>query len=166
MIEFILQAAAAGGITGAVVVLFLREWLSERLKQSISDEYSRKLEEYKRDVELRFNDQMRLRKLYEDLSFSLEDIFGRMPERNSTEMAVTLHKVFALLALYAPDDVYRQVKGVFYGKGEKIVYARDFRPAVYHALRKSLFGATTCLEPADLVDNIETTPLVVDKPVG
>jgi hypothetical protein len=36
---------------------------------------------------------------------------------------------------------------------------RDFRPAVYHALRKSLFGDATQLAPGDLVDNIDVAPL-------
>ena len=160
MIEQILSSVAAGGVGGGLIFWILREWLSERLKQSISNEYARRLEEYKREVELRFNDQVRLRKLYEDLSMKLEDIYGTMPDQNPKEMAIAFHKVFALLALYAPDDVYRRVKDTFYSRAGKTVYASDFRPPVYHALRKSLFKDATQLEPNDLVDNLETTPLL------
>jgi hypothetical protein len=163
MIEQILTSVIAGGLSGgiifAVIFRFLREWLSERLKQSISNEYARHLEGYKRELELRFNDQVRLRKLYEDLSMSLEDIYGTMSEQSAKGMATTIHKIFALLALYAPDDVYRGVKDTFYSQQGKILYARDFRPPVYHALRKSLFGDATRLKADDLVDNIETSPL-------
>jgi len=159
MIDTLLTSVGAGGVAGALVIWILREWLSERLKQSISAEYTRRLEEYKRDVELRFNDQVRLRRLYEDLAISLEDIYGTMPDQDPKKMAVTVHKMFALLALYAPDDVYRRVKDTFYCRDGKTVYARDFRPPVYHALRKSLFGKGTNLNPEDLVDNLETRPL-------
>ena len=133
------------------------------MRQSISNEYARKLEEYKREVEVRFNDQMRLRKVYEELTMSLEEIFGTMPEQDPKKMAISIHKMFGLLALYAPDDVYRRVKDTFYSKEAKTVYARDFRPPVYYALRKSLLGDTTRLEPGDLVDNLETTPVPVQR---
>ena len=162
MIETIVASVGAGGVTGALLVWILREWLSERLKQSISAEYARRLEEYKRELELRFNDQVRLRRLYEDLAMSLEDIYGTMPDQDPKKMAISVHKMFALLALYAPDDVYRRVKDTFYSRDGKTVYARDFRPPVYHALRKSLFGAETNLDPGDLVDNLETRPVPQD----
>ncbi len=159
MIETIASAVAAGGVGGALIIWILREWLSERLRQSISAEYARRLEEHKKELEIRFNDQVRLRKLYEELSMSLEDIFGTMPEQDPERMAVSFHKIFALLALYAPDEVYRRVKDTFYSKEGKTVYARDFRPAVYHALRKSLFADGTKLDPGDLVDNLDMRPL-------
>jgi hypothetical protein len=40
----------SGGIGGAVLVWVLRGWITERLKQSISYEYSEKLEGYKNDL--------------------------------------------------------------------------------------------------------------------
>ena len=164
LMETILSSLVGGGLAGAAIVWFLREWLSERIKQSISDEYSRKLEAYKREVELRFNDQVRLRKLYEELSMSLEDIYGTMPHQDPEKMAVSIHKIFALLALFAPDDVYRRVKDTFYSREGKTIYASDFRPPVYRALRVSLFGEATKLEPNDMVDNLETRPLPRNGP--
>lgn len=163
MIEQILTPLAAGGVGGGIIVWILRQWLSERLKQSIGAEYARQLEDYKKDLEIRFNDQIRLRKLYEELTMSFEEIFGRMDHQTPAELAIAMNKVFALLALYAPDDVYRHIKDLFYSKDGKTVYARDFRPVVYHAMRKSLFGDATSLEPRDLVDNLETKPLPVKR---
>ena len=40
----------SGGISGAVLVFFLKGWISERLKQSIQYEYSEKLENYKTEL--------------------------------------------------------------------------------------------------------------------
>ena len=141
------------------MILVLREWLSERLKQSISAEYARQLEQHKNDLELRLSDQVRLRKVYEDLSMSLEYVFGNMKSHTPEEIGILFHKMFALLAIYAPDDVYRNVKDTFYARGTKTVYARDFRPVVYYAIRKSLLGEGTRLNPTDIVDNIEMKPL-------
>lgn len=39
-----------GGVASAIVVWLLRNWISERLKQSIAHEYSQKLESYKSDL--------------------------------------------------------------------------------------------------------------------
>lgn len=163
MIEQVLAAIAAGGISGAIAIFLLREWLSERLKQSIGAEYARQLELYKKEIELRFTDQIRLRKMYEELSISLEEAFGRMKDQDPAELSIAFNKMFALLALYAPDDVYRSVKDAFYLTGTKTVHASQFRPVVYYALRKSLLGEQTRLRPEDLVDNIEANPVAQQK---
>src|SRR5262249_34696371 len=158
MIEEVFAAFAAGGVGGTIVIFLLREWLSERLRHSISAEYTRQLELHKKELELRFADQVRLRKMYEELSVSLEEAFGRMKDQDPAELSIAFNKIFALLALYAPDDVYRSVKDAFYLAGTKTVYAYQFRPVVYYALRKSLLGEQTRLRPEDLVDNIEANP--------
>lgn len=159
MIEQFLAAIAAGGVGGTIVIFLVREWLSERLKQSIGAEYARQLELHKKELELRLTDQVRVRKMYEDLSMSLEEAFGRMKSQDPVELSIAFNKMFALLALYAPDDVYRSVKDAFYLAGTKTVYASQFRPVVYYALRKSLLGEQTRIRPEDLVDNIEANPV-------
>jgi len=45
-----------GGVAGALVVWLLRNWISERLKQSIAHEYSQKLESYKSDLNCRLQE--------------------------------------------------------------------------------------------------------------
>ena len=121
------QLVVGGAISG-LLIFGAREWMSERIKQSISAEYARKLEDHKREGELRFNDQVRLRKVYEELSMSLEEIFGAMPEQDPKKMTISVHKMFALLALYAPDDVYQPVKNTFYTKGSKAVDNFELSP--------------------------------------
>jgi hypothetical protein len=79
------------------------------------------------------------------------------------DLSRKIHKQFGLLALYAPDEVYRRLKETFYNK---TVYAKDVRPPVYHALRKSLFKTQTQLEPTDFVDNLQIQPLPENKAVG
>lgn len=164
MIDQVIAAAvASGGLTAGVVVLVLHMWLSERLKRSIGAEYDRQLEKHRRELELRFSDQVRLRKVYEDLSMSLEDVFGGVKGQAQDEISIVFHKMFALLALYAPDDVYKDVRDTFYSKGTKTVYARDFRPVVYHAIRKFLLGEETQLTATDIVDNLEMKPLAESR---
>ena len=45
-----LLSLISGGIGGAILVWIARNWITERLKQSISYEYSEKLESYKTDL--------------------------------------------------------------------------------------------------------------------
>src|SRR5690606_9015205 len=45
-----LLSLIVGGAGGAVLVWLLRNWISERLKQSIGYEYSEKLESYKTEL--------------------------------------------------------------------------------------------------------------------
>lgn len=48
--EQILNSVISGGLAGAVIVWFLRNWISERLKESIKHEYAQKLEAYKAEL--------------------------------------------------------------------------------------------------------------------
>jgi len=160
VIQQILPLIAGGALGGGICVYFLREWIVQRLRAGIQDEYNRKLEVYKRELELHFNDEVRRRRLYEELAMSIEDIFASMPDTDSRTLTAKINKLFALLALYAPDDVYRRLKATFYAPGHLTVYAKDARPVVYHALRAALFGKGTQLAAEDLVDNIECTPVL------
>jgi hypothetical protein len=49
MVEF-LQSAVPGAVAGALLVWVFRTWISERLKQSISHEYSTKLELFRSEL--------------------------------------------------------------------------------------------------------------------
>jgi hypothetical protein len=68
-------------------------------------------------------------------------------------LSLTINKLFAKLALYAPDHVYLAVKEALIDRG--IVFGRDVKPKIYSALRKALFGQNTQLECKDLVPHIE-----------
>src|SRR5262249_31744332 len=129
----LLTSLLSSGIVGVLVT----KW--------VEYDTNRRLESHKRDIELRFNDQVRLRKLYEELSMTMEDLYGTMPKQNPAQLGIAIHKMFALLALYAPDDVYRQVRTILYSREGRILYAQDVRPPLYYALRKSVFGETTQL---------------------
>lgn len=45
-----LLSVLSGGVSGAILVWFAKEWISERLKQAIKHEYAEKLESYKTEL--------------------------------------------------------------------------------------------------------------------
>lgn len=47
----VITALASGGVVSAAVNFLLRDWISERLRQSIQHEYSQKLETYKAELQ-------------------------------------------------------------------------------------------------------------------
>jgi hypothetical protein len=52
-IQFIVTQVLSGAAAGAALVWLARSWISERLRQSISHEYSQRLETHKNDLEIR-----------------------------------------------------------------------------------------------------------------
>jgi hypothetical protein len=150
----LLVSIVTAAATSASLVWLTRTWISERLRSSIRHEYECQLEEFKRRLELEFEDHVRRRRLYEDLSNSLEQVFGSGEMLDRTAISLLMNKLFAMLALYAPDDVYIAVKNAVLNKK---IYGRDVKPVIYHALRKSLLGERTSLEANDLIDHLDVT---------
>jgi len=151
-----LVALLTGGAAGAAVVWLLREWISDRLKSSIEDEYARKLEDFKHRLEVDFQDEVRRRALYEGLTCSLEQVFSDDPALDIKALSLSMNRLFGLLALYAPDDVYASVRNAL---ADGAVYGESAMPVVYLALRKSLLGARTKLELEDLVAHQKWQPV-------
>ena len=142
-------------VVSAVFHVFFRDMLAERIRQQIRVEYDSKLELYKKELEVQFQDQMRRRKIYEGLVDSLEEFFGSDTSKPGENLSLQINKLFSVLALYAPDDVYRACKeSLITGS---TVFGKDVKPVVYAAIRKSLFGQTTSLQAKDLVDHINAT---------
>ena len=142
--------AVVGAVVSAVLFLVFRDFLGEGIRQAIRAEYDRKVEQYKRKLELRFEDQVKRRKMYEDLAMSLEEL-GSGELMDSRELSLKINKAFAVLALYAPDDVYRTFKKSLLTNAT--VYGKDAAPVIYAAMRKAIFGDETSLQASDLVDH-------------
>jgi len=146
----------AGGAAAAAVVWLMREWISNRLKSSIEAEYARKLEDFKHHLEVDFEDEVRRRELYEGLATSLEQIFSDGPALDRKTLSLSMNRLFGLLALYAPDDVYASVKNALI---DGDVYGESAMPIIYLSLRKSLLGKRTKLEVDDLVPHQDWEPI-------
>ena len=122
----------------------------EEFKSNLQYRFNSQIEEQKRELDLRFQNELRqLRKrgsLYEELSISLEELFAKEDD----ELSTVLNKMFGLLALYAPDDVYLSLKTSLEG----YVVPKDAKPKIYYALRKSIMGDDTKLSEKDFIKHI------------
>ena len=153
--------------SGVLVLIFygatwlLKESTKKLLEKEIENhknKLSKELESYKRELDLKYEHalslQDRRRKLFEELSDSLEEIF----KTEGGELSLQMNKLFGLLALYAPDDVYKSFKASLEGT----VVPNKVKPIVYSALRKSLFGADTKLSDEDLIKHIAAKHIKID----
>ncbi len=109
--DIVLQSIIASGATSGLIIWLTKAWIGERLKQSIKSEYDQKIENFKIQLKMEFDDEVRKRKLYEELSGSIEDIFGG----TEIDHSMALNKLFGILALYAPDSVYTSLKSSLEG---------------------------------------------------
>jgi hypothetical protein len=155
VIVAIITSMLSSGIFTAIVTFLMREWIGERIKNSIKSEYDLKLEEHKRKLELEFGDQVKRRVLYEEVTTALENAFGSGRPKTAEELTFAMNRLFARLALSAPDDIYLATKEALIDRGT--VYGKDAKPRIYYAIRKSLFGDSTKLGVADLVPHISAT---------
>lgn len=122
----------------------------EKEMENHRNKLSKELDSHRRELDLKYEHtlslQNRRRKLFEELSEYLEEIF----KTEGDELSLKMNKLFGLLALYAPDDVYKSLKQSLDGT----VVPNKVKPTVYSALRKSLFGADTNLNEDDLIKHI------------
>lgn len=117
----------------------------ELFKLKLNSEVALNLEEYKKELEIKFNDKSQRRKVYEELSSLIEEILLLEP---NIDCALKINKIFGLLAIYAPDDVYLNVKNAI--PCDKYVDVTELRPALYCALRKDIFQNDTSIVQKDI----------------
>lgn len=155
MTEAIIQIFLTGPGGLALIVPGVA-WL---LRNIIKRDLEREMASYKSELNLSYEHSLSLqdrrRKLYEEFSDSLEEMFETKDEN---KLSLKMNKLFGLLALYAPDDVYKSLKSSLEGD----VIPNEVKPIVYSALRKSLFGADTKLKDEDLIKHI--TASYIDGP--
>jgi len=164
MKETIFILLSGSGILGLIFygsVWLLKQSTKKLLEKELENhksKLSKELEAYKRELDLKYEHalslQDRRRKLFEELSESLEDIF----KTEGDELSHKMNKLFGLLALYAPDAVYKSLKESLEGK----VIPNEVKPIVYSALRNSLFGADTKLKQDDLIKHINAKFIKID----
>lgn len=152
MLETVLIFLSGSGVLG--LIFWAAVWLvKESTKKLLESELERhkntlsqELELYKREIDLEFqkklNLQNRRHELFEQFSTSIENMFGK----DDGDLSLELNKLYGLLALYAPDDVYLSIKNTLEGQA---VRAQDAKPIIYAALRNNLFGTNTNLAVAD-----------------
>jgi hypothetical protein len=134
-VQTILVSVISGSVTSIIVAFFLNQ----------------KLEKFKAELDLASKEHANRRRLYDELSTLMEDLFGDIPK--DADQSLEVNKLFGKLALYAPDEVYIALKEALIDQG--VLYGRDVKPKVYCALRRSLFGEKTKLETQDFVPHIK-----------
>lgn len=156
MIDIIIIFLSGSLVLG--IIFYSSVWLLKvSIKKSLEKELERhkkdllkELELYKREIDLQYEKhlslQNRRREVFEQLINSLENIWGKNDNAESLE----LNKLFGLLTLYVPDEVYKSVKDNLEG----MKHPKDAKPFIYYALRKELFGIETNLGTNDLHKHI------------
>lgn len=89
LLEFLIQAMPGATVAGVLVVL-LRGWITERLKQSIAHEYSESLERYKNALEIRLQalrhdyevHQLRTSLFFDHQRTAFSELLAKMVEIN------------------------------------------------------------------------------------
>jgi len=161
MLEMI-QIFLSGSLVLALIfygsVWLLKASIGKLLEKELErhkKELSKELELYKREIDLEYEKhlsiQRRRREVFEELMNSLENMWGKGDNVESLE----LNKLYGLLTLYAPDEVYKSVKDNLEG----IKHPRDAKPFIYYALRKELFGNDTNLGAEDLHKHVAVNVL-------
>lgn len=129
----------SGGIGGALLTWLLRNWISERLKQSIQHEYAQKLETHKAELNADMQSILHERQLHQ-LRTSL--FFDHQREAYASilsQLAETRNKWFAA---YDPEEPFEEpVPSEEYDKFKKLFYDHQ------------LFFDSDCLLAIDLALN-------------
>jgi hypothetical protein len=112
---------ATSGVTGALLVWLFRNWISERLKQSIQHEYSQKLENHKAELNTRIQaiqHENQLQQLKTSLFFDHQrnafvGILAKIAEVNRTWIDKTYVYEEGLTGP-APDTEYKELQALYY----------------------------------------------------
>lgn len=143
----------SGGVSGALLVWLLRGWISERLKQSIRNEYSQKLETHKAELNTRIQaiqHENQLHRLRTSLFFD--------HQRNA--FAALLAKVAEVNQRWI-DEAYVQDEGLT--EGVPYEAYQDLRKTFY---QHQLFLDRTCLAAMELVFECYTDSFPFDDGSG
>lgn len=109
-----------------------------------------KLEDYKKEIELKYSDKAHRWEIYEELSGLVENVLLGDP---NTNYALQVNKVLGLVAIYAPDDVYLKVRQAF--PVDRFARAQEIKQVIYSALRKDIFREETVLVEKDIAQHFE-----------
>ena len=166
MLETIIVFLSGSGVLGLIFygsVWFLKKSTEKLLEQELErhkNELSKELEHYKREIDLEYEHKLSLqnkrRTLFEQFSDSMENMF----KGKDNELSIELNRLYGLLSLYAPDDVYLEIKNTLDGQNLK---PEEVKPIIYHALRKELFGTDTKLKVEDIHKHISATKIDREK---
>lgn len=111
----------SGGAAGAILVLILRSWISERLKQAIQHEYSQKLETYKAELNARIQALQHENQLYQlrtSLFFdhqrnAFSNLLAKIAEVNQKWIDKEYERDVGLTGS-VPHDAYQELRKVYY----------------------------------------------------
>lgn len=110
-----------GAVSGAALVWLLRGWITERLKQSISHEYSAKLESHKNELDAKLQaikhqyevNQLRTSLFFDHQRNAFAEILAKIAETNREWWQRGYEDDVGLIEP-VPTELYRQVKDLYY----------------------------------------------------
>jgi len=110
-----------GAAAGAVLVWLLRNWMSERLRQSISHEYSQKLESHKNELALRVQSmrhdfeihQLRSSLFFDYQRSAFAELLSKIAEVNSEWWRQGYEDEIGLIQP-VPSDLFRELRNLYY----------------------------------------------------
>jgi hypothetical protein len=113
--------ALPGAAAGGVLVWLLRSWMSERLRQSISHEYSQKLESHKNELELRVQSirhefeihQLRTSLFFDHQRSAFAELLSKIAQVNS-EWWRTGYEDEVGLIQPVPTPLLRELRNLYY----------------------------------------------------
>lgn len=135
----LLLSISSGGISGAILVVLLRGWITERLKRSIQHEYAQKLETHKSDLNTRLQaishenqlNQLRTSLFFDHQREAFTKILAAIA-RAVREWRETYDPEGGGLTETVPRDAYRAVKEAYYD--HRLFLDRDCTAAIELAL--------------------------------
>lgn len=119
--ETFLSSLITGGIGGGILTLILRNWITERLKQSIQHEYSHKLETHKSELNVKLQSIIHDKELYNLRTSLFFDHQRKAFAEISSQLAQTKDEWFSIafdpeesFVEPVPTEQYKTFKRLFY----------------------------------------------------
>ena len=117
----LLIGGSSGGAIGAIVVWLLRNWITERLKQSIAHEYNEKLENHKAELDRRLQamrheyevNQLRTSLFFDHQRTAFAELLAKIAEINEVWWDEGCQKGIGLTTP-VPNKLYQELKHLYY----------------------------------------------------
>jgi hypothetical protein len=173
VLTFVISLATSG-VASAVVVWIARNWISERLKNSIKHEYDQKLEMLKAqlkaasDLDLeKFKSQLQIAAAERHLQFSTvfskrEELLRELHKELTTAISVSIEAIRPANAAKIPEAVAKL--GLMHSRMEEVAiyFPADFCTR-WH---ESVGNVINALQQLEIARNIRTSNIEEDRRIG
>ena len=120
-LQFIVSQILPGAAAGAALAWLARNWISERLRQSISHEYSQKLETHKNDLEIRVQSlrhafevhQLRTSLFFDHQRSAFAELLSKIAQVNDEWWKIGYEDDVGLIEP-VPSALFRELRDLYY----------------------------------------------------